>query len=573
MKKSIKLKMLIVFTTLILLAGVVISYTTYLSSSKLVVNSISNQAKQIAQEAENQIDVDQYEEISINSGETEYYHKLRDQLNSIRQTNGLLFLYTMNRSKAENGYDYFYVVDGMPKNDSNASTIGEKEDVKEYPQLKVAFEKGQATIGDLSYTKKYGATVSSYIPIKNSSGEVVGILGADFDATNIYKTMQKNKLRMLIINSSIILVSILIVYGFTQYLVNPLTKLSRFVEVVGNGDLSHSFKSNRKDEIGKLADSVSKMTTNLRDIIQGINHNSHEVSLTTNAILEQAIETRAASHQIASTMEQMSIGSTTQFKSLEESVKVMDSMSEGVNQIAQSTSTVSEFSTKTLTEAEQGNKKLNNVIEQMNTISESVNHSSSMLKLLENNSNEIAMIVSIIREISAQTNLLALNAAIEAARAGENGKGFAVVADEVRKLAEQSERSTESIQKLIDNILNDTNQTVQSMETVKNDVEQGISFVEETGLAFDTILEAIEGIVVQMQDVSATAEELSASTEEITASSIETANIAKHTLNSTKETVAVTLDQDQLVTDMSTSIEKLSVMANQLDELTNKFQL
>jgi methyl-accepting chemotaxis protein len=385
--------------------------------------------------------------------------------------------------------------------------------------------------------------------------------------------MQKNKIRMLIINSSIILLSILIVYGFTQYLISPLTKLSRFVEAVGNGDLSHSFESNRKDEIGKLADSVSKMTTNLRDVIQGINHNSHEVSLTTNAILEQALETRAASHQIASTMEQMSIGSTTQFKSLEESVKVMDSMSEGVNQIAQSTSTVSEFSTKTLNEAEQGNKKLNNVIEQMNTISASVNHSSSMLTVLENHSNEIASIVSIIREISAQTNLLALNAAIEAARAGENGKGFAVVAGEVRKLAEQSERSTESIQRLIDNILRDTNQTVQSMETVKNDVDLGKSFVEETGVAFDTILEAIEGIVEQMQEVSATAEELSASTEEITASSIETANIAQHTLNHTKETVAVTLDQDELVTEMSSSIEKLSVMANQLDELTNKFQL
>ncbi len=62
---------------------------------------------------------------------------------------------------------------------------------------------------------------------------------------------------------------------------------------------------------------------------------------------------------------------------------------------------------------------------------------------------KIEEITATIQSLSDQTNLLALNAAIEAARAGDAGRGFAVVADEVRKLAEQSSRSADNINDLI----------------------------------------------------------------------------------------------------------------------------
>lgn len=571
MSKSIKLKMIVIFSSLILLSGIVTSYVSFQTSKNVITSSLGDQALSISENAVKVIDLEQYEEISLDSGETDYYYELRDNLNEIRETNGLVYLYTMGRQEKEGEFEYYYMVDGMLQ---DASALGDVEEgVEDYPLMVKAFETGKSQVGELTYSEEYGALVSAYIPIKSDSGELIGILGADLDASLVYSSLQASKIKLIWMTVGIVLLSILLIFIATMSLVNPLKHLAKKVELIGKGDLTVTIESNRKDEIGSLTDSFNHMLQELKRMIGVINQSSVTMSGTTSQLLVNANETKGASNEISVIMEQMASQVETQYKSLDDSAKIIEEVSENINDIAINSSVVTELSSKTQGEIEVGNQKVNDLVEQMNTISQSVNQSSNSIMALLAHSKDIESIVEIIQGIASQTNLLALNAAIEAARAGEAGKGFAVVADEVRKLAEQSESSTVNIRNIIEKINSDTNVTAEKMKIVLDDVKEGIHSVGETGMVFKNILGAIQEVNGKIQEVTATSEEMSAATEEITASAKETANIAEQASTEVRKTVDITLEQERLMLHMTESIEELVKMANTMKELTGKFKI
>ncbi|MFL9879787.1 methyl-accepting chemotaxis protein [Herbaspirillum rhizosphaerae] len=109
---------------------------------------------------------------------------------------------------------------------------------------------------------------------------------------------------------------------------------------------------------------------------------------------------------------------------------------------------------------------------------------------IEQSSQEIVTIVSLIDSIAFQTNILALNAAVESARAGEQGKGFSVVASEVRTLAQRSANAAREVKILIEksaaNVSNGNrlvNNAAERMNRIVRSIGDGAAIMSEIAAA------------------------------------------------------------------------------------------
>ncbi|MDD5366102.1 MAG: methyl-accepting chemotaxis protein [Gallionellaceae bacterium] len=120
---------------------------------------------------------------------------------------------------------------------------------------------------------------------------------------------------------------------------------------------------------------------------------------------------------------------------------------------------------------------------------------------LSEQAEQIGSIARVVGELASETNMLALNAAVEAARAGEHGKGFAVVASEVRKLADQSKKSAERANILVQEIQKATNSAVMATEEGTKTAEEVAVLARQAGDSFSSLAEVAGKVYRNAQQV------------------------------------------------------------------------
>lgn len=139
----------------------------------------------------------------------------------------------------------------------------------------------------------------------------------------------------------------------------------------------------------------------------------------------------------------------------------------------------------------QGQSNLNEIVSGFERILASMIDTAGQIRELKSETDAIAKVVNLIREITKQTNLLSLNAAIEAARAGEHGRGFSVVAGEVRNLSSKTTTATGEIDSIISAL---HERADESAGASTKDVEKGKAYLQAVGDSISHFSEALDTV-------------------------------------------------------------------------------
>lgn len=257
----------------------------------------------------------------------------------------------------------------------------------------------------------------------------------------------------------------------SRSITKPLQKVITKAQMLAQGDLTGRLEqTDRRDEIGDLMRAFDQMEQELQQLLSAIATNSINLAA-------HSQQLSASSEEVNSNV-QMMAGVTTQLAATAQ------------NQAANAQDAVA-VSKDAETMAQDGGRLVQEVVHKMESISNSVNDSATMISKLAEQSQRIGQIIEAITSITDQTNLLALNATIEAARAGEHGRGFAVVADEVRTLAEKSSEAAKEIYSIVSVIRQDIEQAVQAMDIGAREVSEGVAVVEKAGLSLEEIVDKV----------------------------------------------------------------------------------
>lgn len=279
-----------------------------------------------------------------------------------------------------------------------------------------------------------------------------------------------------------------------------------------DGDLTfRADYAEKKDEIGAIARGVNSFIEKLQNLIVG---------------------SKETSEQMYELSQNIEMSSETAAVSLDRQKQSTDAFVESISQLSQSASGMAlnaEEVAKTTNDAAEvtnrGTEQVKIMIGSMNNVTQRVDTAVLKVGALNEASQQIKMILSVISSISEKTSLLALNAAIEAARAGDAGRGFAVVADEIRTLATRTKNSTVEISQVIGELQDSTSELNCFMLESQTDTKETMEIACQTALLLKEIADLtgrINGMITQM---SATAEEQSVVTGTLSEQSGEIARI------------------------------------------------
>lgn len=254
-------------------------------------------------------------------------------------------------------------------------------------------------------------------------------------------------------------------------------------------------------------DIMNKNTEKLTTVINKVSASMTGLKEATETLAGIAEEENASMEEIASVSAQIASDNEIVVKESQNSQAKLGVLKDKVENISEKVEETKAISNELVEISITNEAALSNVLEISSNIEKSTNNTLSVAEKLQSKVDEIDGLLKLIENIAEETNLLALNASIEAARAGEEGRGFAVVAEQVKKLSENTARSLQSVNKVIQEFKQDTREVEKLMADNVLQVQKQNEVTNDTVTIIRSMLDKLKESAQKIDDVECLAQE------------------------------------------------------------------